>query len=71
MMKRENGKGKMEKGRASALADLFPFSIFLFPAARARASARQKGFTLIELLVAMALVAMLMTMVYEGLRTGD
>ena len=30
-----------------------------------------RGFTLIELLVAMALVAMLMTMVYEGLRTGQ
>lgn len=31
----------------------------------------QRGFTLIELLVAMALVALLMTMVYEGLRSGQ
>ena len=31
----------------------------------------QKGFTLIELLVAMALVALLMMMVYEGLRSGQ
>jgi len=39
------------------------------PAFRPPASLR--GFTLIELLVAMALVALLMTMVYEGLRTGQ
>ncbi len=31
----------------------------------------QAGFTLIELLVAMALVALLMTMIYEGLRSGQ
>lgn len=31
----------------------------------------QKGFTLVELLVAMALVALLMTLVYEGLRSGQ
>jgi len=35
------------------------------------ASSRQRGFTLIELLVSMALVALLMTMVYEGLRSGQ
>ena len=33
-MKRENGKGKMEKGRARAGAVLFPLSFFLFPARR-------------------------------------
>ena len=38
---------------------------------RSRVTDHQQGFTLIELLVAMALVAMLMTMVYEGLRTGQ
>jgi general secretion pathway protein J len=70
-MERENGKGKMEKGRATALAVLFPFSFFLFPPSGVRLSARQKGFTLIELLVAMTLVALLMMMVYEGLRTGQ
>lgn len=32
---------------------------------------RELGFTLIELLVAMALVALLMTLVYEGLRGGQ
>lgn len=39
------------------------------PACRRRS--RTRGFTLIELLVAMTLVALLMTMVYEGLRTGQ
>lgn len=38
---------------------------------RPRVAAHQQGFTLIELLVAMALVALLMTMVYEGLRSGQ
>jgi general secretion pathway protein J len=32
---------------------------------------RQRGFTLVELLVAIALVALLMVMVYEGLRSGQ
>lgn len=36
-----------------------------------RAVRRQTGFTLIELVVAMSLVALLMTMVYEGLRTSQ
>jgi general secretion pathway protein J len=36
-----------------------------------RVSAHQQGFTLIELLIAMTLVALLMMMVYEGLRTGQ
>lgn len=39
--------------------------------ARPRVAVHQHGFTLIELLVAMTLVALLMTMVYEGLRTGQ
>ena len=70
-MGREKGKGKMEKGSARAALFHFPFSFFLFPASGARPSARQKGFTLIELLIAMTLVALLMMMVYEGLRTGQ
>lgn len=37
----------------------------------ARRATRDRGFTLIELLVAMTLVALLMMMVYEGLRTGQ
>jgi general secretion pathway protein J len=70
-MKQENGKWKREKGRALAPAVLFPFSFFLFPRAAVRSSAKQRGFTLIELLVAMTLVALLMTLVYEGLRSGQ
>ncbi len=70
-MKREKGKGKREKGSALAWLSRFPFSFFRFPdETRARAR-QQRGFTLIELLVAMALVAMLMTLVYEGLRAGQ
>lgn len=46
----------------------FHVSHFTEPARSRRSAA---GFTLIELLVAMALVAMLMTLVYEGLRAGQ
>jgi general secretion pathway protein J len=38
---------------------------------RPRVAGRQQGFTLIELLVAMTLVVLLMTLVYEGLRSGQ
>lgn len=68
-MKRETGKWKREKGSARVWLSRFPFSFFLFPAVGPRR--QQRGFTLIELLVAMALVAMLMTLVYEGLRAGQ
>lgn len=47
------------------------FTFHISPFTLPSTSRRQRGFTLIELLVAMALVAMLMAMVYEGLRTGQ
>lgn len=48
---------------------LLPFDVSRFT--RRRSSGAQRGFTLIELLVAMTLVVLLMTLVYEGLRSGQ
>jgi general secretion pathway protein J len=50
------------------LSFTFHFSRFTSPR---HTRTRAAGFTLIELLVAMTLVALLMMMVYEGLRTGQ
>lgn len=67
---------KSEKSKVKRRHELrqagFPFTFHFSPFTAAGGVRRQQaGFTLIELLVAITLVALLMTLVYEGLRSGQ
>lgn len=74
-MKREKGKGQMEKGRARAGAVLFPFSFSLFPSAAgiaarqpiSRRRRQQGGFTLLEVLVAFIVFVLIFGAVLDAL----
>ncbi|MCB1613185.1 MAG: prepilin-type N-terminal cleavage/methylation domain-containing protein [Xanthomonadales bacterium] len=67
-VKRETSNVNKSQSHVDARLSL-TFDVLRFTRRNPRGA--QRGFTLIELLVAMTLVALLMTLVYEGLRSGQ